>query len=385
MSAEQVHSNQVYGQRIRQARQARGLGVSELAELMDVSRTAIRNWEVEEHRVNPELVPRLSRVLGQPDAYFYRRPEIAEGKSDMVHFRSRRLKEQDLGRLQARFAWLVEYLTFVNQHVKLPDLRLPPAAGADTFDEIEDAAADVRRAWGLGPGPLLELTRTAELNGVFTQAFHFGVEKLDGFSYWHDDLQRPFIWLNLDKGKYARSRFDLAHEIGHMVLHRGIARPQTDEEAFQTFEQQAHRFASALLMPRENWLADIAPLSGNLTLSAFKALKPKWRTSIAAMIYRTRELGFIGAEDSTRLWKQYASRKWKVMEPFDETWPIERPTLIREATRVMIPGGNYSTTLQQYFPLSPRHLAELSGLTKEELEAIPATQLVRRAAHAPVN
>lgn len=385
MSTERVHLNQVYGQRIRQARQARGLGVGELAELMDVSRNAIRNWEVEEHRVNPELVPRLSQVLGQPDAYFYRRPEIAETEVEMVHFRSRRLKEQDSGRLQARFSWLVEYLTFVNQHVKLPGLQLPSVTGVATTDDVEAAATEVRRAWGLGPGPLLELTRTAELNGVFIQAFNFGVEKLDGFSYWHDGLKRPFIWLNLDKGKYARSRFDLAHEIGHMVLHRGIARPQTDEEAFQTFEQQAHRFASALLMPRESWLADIAQFSGNLTLSTFKALKPKWRTSIAAMIYRTKELGFIGATDNARLWKQYNSRKWKAIEPFDDTWSIERPTLVREATRVMIPGGNYGTTLQQYFPLSPRHLAEVSGLTKEELEAIPATQLVRRTSHLPVN
>lgn len=385
MRAEQVHSNQIFGQRIRQARQARGLGVGELAELMDVSRTTIRNWEVEEHGVSAELVPRLSQVLGQPETFFYRRPEVPDGESAMVHFRSRRLKEQDLGRLESRFSWLVEYVTLVDRHVKLPELRLPCMNGASTDDEIEAAALEVRRAWGLGPGPLLELTRTVELNGIIVQTFGFGVEKLDGFSYWHDGLKRPFIWLNLDKGKYGRSRFDLAHEIGHMVLHRGVPRPQMDEEAFQSFERQAHRFASALLLPKDSWLADVGPLGRALTLSTFKALKPKWRTSIAAMIYRTRDLGVIEAEDATRLWKQYSSRKWRVTEPFDDAWPIERPTLLQKATRVMIPAGNYGTTLQQHFPLSTRYLADLSGLSQQELEAPPADQLIRRAFHSSVN
>lgn len=385
MKPEQAHPNQVFGQRVRQARQARGLGVGELAELMDVTRTTIRNWEIEQHGVSSELVPRLSQVLGQPETFFYRRPEVAEGESAMAHFRSRRLREKDLGRLESRFSWLIEYMFLIDRHMKLPELRLPLINNASTTDEIEAAALEVRRVWGLGPGPLLELTKTAELNGIIVQTFNFGVEKLDGFSYWHDSLKRPFIWLSLDKGKYGRSRFDLAHEIGHMVLHRGIPRPQTDEEAFERFERQAHRFAFALLLPKVSWLADVVPSGRAVTLSTFKALKPKWRTSIAAMIYRTRDLEIINSEDATRLWKQYSSRRWRVKEPFDDTWPIERPTLIQAATRVMIPSGNYGTTLQQHFPLSTRHLAELSGIPQHELEASPANQLLLRTSHSSVN
>lgn len=42
-------------------------------------------------------------------------------------------------------------------------------------------------------------------------------DEIDAFSLWRDD--RPYIFLNTSKSA-ERSRFDAAHELGHLVLHR---------------------------------------------------------------------------------------------------------------------------------------------------------------------
>ncbi len=216
---------------------------------------------------------------------------------------------------------------------------------------------------------MLDLTRVAERNGVIIQATHFGIDQLDGFSYCSEALARPFIWLNLDKGKYSRSRFDLAHELGHVVMHRRELRPDKDGALFDTMEREAHRFAGAFLMPRPAWLADIPQRGRDVTLAVFQALKPKWRTSIAAMIMRAEALKVIERDDAERLWKQYGTRKWRHHEPYDEAWATEVPTLVREATKAAIPSGRFGEVLNQHFPLAEAHLAEITGLRLQELQS----------------
>lgn len=43
------------------------------------------------------------------------------------------------------------------------------------------------------------------------------LNKLDAFSVWFDN--KPFIFLSSDKDTNVRIRFDIAHEIGHLLMH----------------------------------------------------------------------------------------------------------------------------------------------------------------------
>lgn len=70
--------------------------------------------------------------------------------------------------------------------------------------------------------------------------------EVDAFSMWRQST--PFVFLNTKKSA-EHSRFDAAHELGHLVLHRHGS-PQGREA-----EREANAFASAFLMPRASVLA----------------------------------------------------------------------------------------------------------------------------------
>ena len=94
---------------------------------------------------------------------------------------------------------------------------------------------------------------------------------------------RPFVFLNTYKST-ERSRFDAAHELGHLVLHKHG--PPQGREA----EKQANAFASAFLMPRGSVLANAPRLP---TYSSLVQLKKVWTTSVSALSYRLHELGVV--------------------------------------------------------------------------------------------
>ena len=69
-------------------------------------------------------------------------------------------------------------------------------------------------------------------------------DKVDAFSLSN---KRPLIVRNTAKVNPCRQRFDLAHEMGHLVMHQGI------ETGCRLTEDQANQFACALLMPRASF------------------------------------------------------------------------------------------------------------------------------------
>src|SRR5690606_15276858 len=156
-------------------------------------------------------------------------------------------------------------------------------------------------------------------SGVIVAASPTGSEHLEAVSEI-DERGRPSVFLGTDKGIRARSRFDAAHELGHLILHRNLDRRTLNRAAeFKLIEDQAHAFAGAFLMPA-------MAVSGELwaaTLDGFRAVKPRWNASIAAMIYRCRSLRMISESEERRLWINLNRRGWRQFEPLDDL-PMER-------------------------------------------------------------
>src|SRR5699024_3355284 len=123
---------------------------------------------------------------------------------------------------------------------------------------------------------------------------------IDACSTWDKD-NRPFVFLNYDKGSAVRSRFDLAHELGHLLLHSQIKESDFNKRSiYKRIEQEANYFASSFLLPEESFGNDLQINS----LSHYIVLKEKWKVSIAAMIYRDRK--------STRLNSSHVSISYAV-------------------------------------------------------------------------
>src|SRR5204863_4484457 len=173
---------------------------------------------------------------------------------------------------------------------------------------LELAASALRSHWGIGHQPMPDLLLEMENNGLIISRILVGVEKLDAFSQWSSRYGIPFVVLSRDKASAVRQRFDAAHEMAHVLLHRGIDPRRLNSAAdYKILEDQAHYFANALLLPADQFVNSLwAP-----TLDGMLAIKEQWKVSVGAMIKRCEALGMIGGDAERRLWINYNRRGWR--------------------------------------------------------------------------
>ncbi|MFR9750993.1 ImmA/IrrE family metallo-endopeptidase [Nocardia sp. 004] len=259
--------------RVTLARHRAGLTKTALAAAMAVSARTINDYE----RKGPpaSAVEALAAVLGcTPE--FFALPPVEHLSEDQVFFRARRRASS--GQRHAAIAAGqigIELYEWIDRYFHLPEVSLPEVDNTDPVD----TAASVRALWGLGTRPLPNLIQLAESKGIRVLSLPRGTDLVDAFSVWCNG--KPYVFLSISKTP-ERSRFDLAHEIGHLVLHPGLP------EGGNAIEREADRFASALLMPpsvlhssvpREPSAADIVEY------------KKYFRVSAMALNYALREAG----------------------------------------------------------------------------------------------
>ncbi len=119
-----------------------------------------------------------------------------------------------------------------------------------------------------------------------------------------------------------RMRFTLAHELGHLVMHRF---PN------EKMEEEANEFASSLLLPEADMRE--AFTGRRVTLPLLAALKPEWKVAMQALLYRAGKLGLVDANQSRYLWQKISANGWKTREPpeldFAREEPIVLPSIIQ--------------------------------------------------------
>jgi Zn-dependent peptidase ImmA (M78 family) len=138
-----------------------------------------------------------------------------------------------------------------------------------------------------------------------------------------------------EKVSGVRVRYDLAHELGHLVLHRWVEESELeDPKLLKAIEAEADKFAGSFLLPRKSFPNEVYTTK----LDAFVTLKRRWLTSIQAMIYRCRVLGLVDDDQALNLYKQISYRKWRTREPLDDPKEIviEQPRLLRRAFELIV-------------------------------------------------
>jgi Zn-dependent peptidase ImmA (M78 family)/DNA-binding XRE family transcriptional regulator len=223
--------------RITRARLRAGLGKAQLAERLGTTARTITNYE---STGAPErAAAALAEALDCPPAFLFQ--GVTEPlEESRVFFRARRRSsaaQKHMATSAGRTG--VELYQVITQHFDLPELSLPEFNGMDP----ESAAQRLRVEWALGLNPIPNSVRLAESKGIRVLSLPEATSNVDAFSIWED--RRPFIFLSTLKS-VERSRFDLAHEIGHLVLHAGL---DTCSENENDAEKEADRFASEFLMP----------------------------------------------------------------------------------------------------------------------------------------
>ena len=357
--------------RMRDARLAKGWNQSELASLIGISRQAVSAFEQGEKGPEADTMLRIASTLDQSISYFVNDDAPTFGETSVLFMRAfgaetkrRNLKCEVLGK------WFVQTSRYFFDLIKFPDVSIPsrsPVSGDGRYsiDEIEDAAEACRLMWGLGLGPISNVLGLLENNGVIVCRSELQEEDIEAFSFWNGS--RPFVFLASRKDSAVRARFDAAHELGHLVLHRWIGPEELeDPKTLKLIEAEANRFAGAFLMPRQSFQNEIF----TTRLDAFVDLKRRWKVAIQAMVYRCKNLGIFDDDQITNLYKQISFRKWRTKEPLDDQISMETPKLLQRAAEIVLNSGKrMADQIVNDLCLSAKTLSALIGLPVDLFKA----------------
>jgi Zn-dependent peptidase ImmA (M78 family) len=332
--------------RLTEARMAARMTQTELANAIGVSRQAISAYELDEKNPDPSTMKKISEILGQPISFFTKENRPTFGNKSALFFRKVGADTKRRNQACEVFSnWAASSAAVFDDVVNYPPVDiLPfeprnPDSSSYTEEEIEIAAETVRRHFGLGWGPISNMLRLMESKGVVVCRFEIEGENIEAFSYWSGD--RPFVFLASDKESAARARFDAAHELGHLCLHRWVGAEEIeDKKRLKEIESEANRFAGAFLLPRKSFPNEIY----SPRLEAFIDLKARWKVAIQAMIYRCKDLHLFDERQVTNLYKQISYKKWRTKEPLDgpNGLLLEKPALLRRIAQIVFESGRKS-------------------------------------------
>lgn len=356
------------GRRLTLARWVAELSKKELAERAGVSPASITQYEAGKTVPSPATEARLALACGVSARYLRgsatrRRPDFSS-RSFFRSLRSTSQRERD--RADALAEHVADLVETLDRHVHLPDVDMPtltPESG--TRAEIEEIAAEVRRRWAVPDGPIANMVRLLEAHGIVVARLMSNGRRLDAFSRWFGD--RPVIVLWADKSDKARSRFDAAHELGHLVMHTDAEPLSVDQE------RQANMFASAFHMPPGDVSCDVirnAPTLGDWPEVLRR--RAHWGISAKALLYRSRELGALPENAFRRAMQNYNRHSIRDRDGA-QLGPPERPVLLSRAAEA---AGLDPQELAAEAALAVPFIEEVLAVNPRPAIAVPsATQL----------
>jgi len=316
---------------LRLARQRRGFQQTEAAKLLGIDQSLLSR--IENGLVEPrdEIVAKAAKTYDFPLSFFQLRDPVY-GAPVSVHPMWRKKADVTAREMDAVVAELnirAMHLRRLLEGAAISNTSDIPRMDIDEFRDPEHIAALVRAHWRVPSGPIKNLTVLVEKAGALVAHSNLGGASIGGVTFSVPGMP-PLIILNTDQPA-DRMRFSLAHELGHIVMHR-----------FPTanMEQEANTFAVSLLMPA----ADVRPyfVGRRIDLVLLASLKPEWRVSMAALLMRAHKLRFLTDNQHTYLWKQISARGYRLREPPELDFERERPDLLGQIVTLHLNGLGYS-------------------------------------------
>jgi len=371
-----VRRNEFRPDKLILGRKIRGLSAADLAKMINVSRSAISKYENGLSVPSPETFWNITSKLNLPLSFFTSEISMPYEVESNIIFRSMATaenKNRDSCDAQSRivnkiYTYLKQYVNFYR--VNLPDVDTERGRGY-TDDYIEFVAQSCRDHWGLSKAPIINLARVLEQNGIILCKTSSTMTHIDAFSRrWKD---RPAIFLAAYSKSAVRQRFDMAHELGHLLLHQWIDDAELlNPQKLKVIEKEADKFASCFLLPEQSFSQDIL----SIRLEYFTVLKEKWLTSIQCMILRAAALGYINEDQLVYMYKRMSSLGYRKNEPLDDLIPHESPSVMRSAVKMVIQANIVSKSdFQAMFELPTDELEELlfldEGYLSEMSNVVP--------------
>lgn len=375
-----MDNNKFRGQRLKEALQFRGMRMTELAKQIEISKQSLSLYANGENIPPYENVVKIADAMDFPFDYFMT-DDLCTTTTENTYFRSQASASKLTQNSQKlKLEYVAKIYEVLLNFVDFPERNLPPvffrgtdnlldADSDDVLDQIEFITKTVRQHWKIGTGPIDNLQYLLESNGIIVTGFRNVNEKIDAFSQRVNVQNHGTVFiiaLAIGEKPDVRLRFDMAHELGHILLHNwDDSNDSLSKDEFNVLEKQANIFASALLLPRETFGKDVAPYATNVEY--YRSLRKKWGVSMQAMMYRARQLNLITANQFQYMMRTVSAKGWRLREPGDSPGQLNS-TIFQGAVDVLLDGNyiNVKQMMQAFHEygiyLSQNDLEDIMGL-----------------------
>jgi transcriptional regulator with XRE-family HTH domain len=386
-------SETIFGDRLYQARMLRQRKLADLAELLECSVPTMSKWEHSRTvDISPSQLSLIAENLRFNPHFFSMRPSPPLADNDLLFKAPKNMLKREVGWLKEFVRLTSELLDWFDERRRLPPVKIRLASRSNV--DVGEAARQLRTMLSLPEvAPIDYLTHPAERAGIVIvvrrRSFVDGGpwaasagdlqlapdrlepdinERHEGCSTWVGEFrERPLIVMR-GVSTWEKTRWVLAHELGHLSLHAGRM-PVSDEA-----EDEASRFASELIAPIREITKELPRV---VTLARLLELKFTWGISLAALIRHLHDNGAITDQRKRTLYAQlYTRRNPETGRSFGATEPgwdrrsPERPRLIAVWAQHII--GT----------LVPEVISNASGIFPADLLASILNE--QRAASSPV-
>ena len=306
-------------------RESRGISQSELANEIGISQGKLSKAEKGEQTLSNESFQRLCTILDYPERFFYQKTPTAP----VSHYYYRKrvsIPQKVIVQIEATVKIFRQNIDSLAEAIELPEFKLR------TFNPEEHTPEDIARKCryilNIERGPVPSLVNLLENNGIVVVKTDLFIEKIDGLSTI-SEKGIHIIFLNA-RMPNDRQRFSLAHELGHILMHFDI--PTISENV----EEEANRFASEFLMPKDQIVNSLR----NLGFSKLGELKRYWNVSMKSLVRRARDLNTINEQQYRNFQIGFSKKGMSLSEPI----PLqeEKPYILNQVIKLYLNELGYS-------------------------------------------
>ncbi|MEM7175859.1 MAG: XRE family transcriptional regulator [Chlamydiota bacterium] len=298
----------VLGTRLKQARKAAGLSLRALSSLMNLSHAAIKKYEDGKVYPSSDVLLKLAKALKVRIDFFFRPIKVSLGEIKFRKHKKLSLKAEKLIKFEV-MSQIERRLELENLYPTSPvvPFELPSdfPNKINTFEEIECMTEKLRSHWKLGLAPIHDLIDALENHGIRVFIANTDEKHFDGLSTVING--KPIIVIS-SKWPGDRQRFNLAHELAHILFNGSLSSSLNEEQA-------CNRFAGAFLFPKEAVFQIVGEERRAIEWQELLLLKEQFGLSVEAMIYRLKDLEVIRNSYYRNLMMRFRQKGWHRMEP----------------------------------------------------------------------
>ncbi|MCQ4087867.1 ImmA/IrrE family metallo-endopeptidase [Saccharibacillus sp. JS10] len=339
------------GENLTNLRIMHGYSRNQLSEKLGVTEQTI--WQYENGYTSPkiQIVNELKRIFDVKSKYFYEKDMLLKSNRPTavnvanIAYRSKILNTVSKSQSEAKhIEYLDVFIDYITTKINMPLLKIIQLrekiieylseSTEDRLIQIQKAAAIARKLLDLPPDHNNNLLFAIEKSGIFVFEKAIGPD-IDAYSLWTQE-DRPYIILGNLKYSAARRNFDIAHELGHLLLHYRLEFSNLSRQEHKNIENEANTFACAFLIPEEEFSKDMKHIIRITNPDSYLELKKKWKTSLQVLGYRAAQLGLMPPKEHRNFYAALHRKGYLKLEPLDQHITVQKPMKMKSIIDLVV-------------------------------------------------